>query len=87
MLSVRISSYGGIRDVWRAREQIKSWSRRGREQLAFFPNTSASTTRYTHANSMKQLFYFITLLNEIYDEKAKNLVKNGKTKSLTKNSR
>ena len=52
-----------------------------------FPNTSAPTTRYTHANSMKQLFYFITLINEIYDEKAKTLVKNGKTKSLTKNSR
>ena len=33
MLSVRISSYGCTREVWRAREKRKSCSRRSREQL------------------------------------------------------
>ena len=33
MLSVRISSYGCTREVWRARKKRKSCSRRSREQL------------------------------------------------------
>ena len=33
MLSVRTSSYGCTREVWRAREKRKSCSRRSREQL------------------------------------------------------
>ena len=33
MLSVRISSYGCTREVWRAREKRKSCSRPSREQL------------------------------------------------------
>ena len=33
MLSVRISSYGCTREVWRARKMHKSSSRRSREQL------------------------------------------------------
>ena len=33
MLSVRISSYGCTREVWRAREKRKSYSRRSQEQL------------------------------------------------------
>ena len=33
MLSVRISSYGCTREVGRAREKRKSYSRRSREQL------------------------------------------------------
>ena len=33
MLSVRISSYGCTREVWRARKMRKSSSRRSREQL------------------------------------------------------
>ena len=53
MLSVRISSYGCTREVWRAREK--------REKLlecsSNFP--SASITQHTHAKSMNQLFYNI----------------------------
>ena len=33
MLSLRISSYGCTREVWRARKKRKSCSRRSREQL------------------------------------------------------
>ena len=33
MLSVRISSYGCTREVWRAREKRKSCSRRSQERL------------------------------------------------------
>ena len=33
MLSVRITSYGCTREVWRARKMRKSSSRRSREQL------------------------------------------------------
>ena len=33
MLGVRISSYECTREVWRAREKRKSYSRRSREQL------------------------------------------------------
>ena len=33
MLSVRISSYGCTREVWKARKKRKSCSRRSREQL------------------------------------------------------
>ena len=36
MLSVRISSYGCTREVWRARKMRKSSSRRSREQLWLF---------------------------------------------------
>ena len=76
MLSVRISSYGCTREVWRAREKRKSCSGRSREQLWLLecsPNfPSTSMTRYTHAKSMTDQIV-LTLLNEIYDEKAENL--------------
>ena len=52
-LSMRISSYGCTREVWRARKMRKSSSRRSREQLKLFVCSSnfssASITRYTHS--------------------------------------
>ena len=67
MLSVRISSYGCTREVWRAREKRKSCLRCIREQLYLLecsPNfPSASITRYTHSLTHEIVLFFCSERN------------------------
>ena len=83
-------SYWCVREVWKARQNLKSCSRHSRGKLYLLECSpdfaSASITRYTHAESMNQLLSY-NIANWNWQRKDRKSWWKPKKKSLAKHPR